>query len=122
MPYFAKVEDSIVTTVIVADQAFIDTQEGTWVETKKDGSIRKNYAGPGFTYDSVKDAFIPNQRWNTWILNESTCRWEPPIAEPNPNPDADGNHYDWDDALYESDNTKGWIKVPNDENYDYHGE
>lgn len=44
--------------------------------------FRKNYAGIGFKYDEVKDAFIPQQPFPSWILNEDTCLWEPPIPKP----------------------------------------
>ena len=63
MSYYAKIENNIVTKVIVAEADFFDTfvddTAGQWLETKMDGSIRKNYAGIGFSYDSTKDAFIP---------------------------------------------------------------
>ena len=63
MSYFAKLENSIVTKVIVAEveffETFVDDIPGQWIETKMDGSIRKNYAGIGFTYDATRDAFIP---------------------------------------------------------------
>lgn len=52
--------------------------------------FRKNYAGLGFTYDPVRDAFIPPKPHNTWILNENTCLWEPPIPRPQ-----DGKNYRW---------------------------
>lgn len=52
-------------------------------EHKNGGTpFRKNYAGIGFKYDEVKDAFIPPQPYGSWILNETTCLWEPPIARP----------------------------------------
>ncbi len=44
--------------------------------------FRKNYAGINFTYDSVRDAFIPPKPFNSWILNEATCQWEAPIERP----------------------------------------
>jgi hypothetical protein len=92
MAYFAKInKNNIVTQVIVADQEFIDLQEGTWLETSKNG-YRKNYAGIGYTYDSIKDAFIPPKPYPSWILNENTCRWESPIPYPN-----DGEWYKWDE-------------------------
>lgn len=54
--------------------------------------FRKNYAGIGFTYDPVRDAFIPNKPLPSYILNEDTCTWEPPIPYPN-----DGKEYYWDE-------------------------
>lgn len=87
MSHFAKIENSIVTEVIVAEQDFIDTIEGTWVQTSYNthGNVhalggtplRKNYAGIGYTYDSVRDAFIAPMPVNefTYILDEDTCLW-----------------------------------------------
>ena len=73
---FAKVKNGIVIEVMVADQEFIDnfidTSPGTWIETRKDRSIRKNYAGIGFSYDSTRDAFIPPQPYPSWTLNEES--------------------------------------------------
>ena len=100
MAHYAKIEDDIVTQVIVAEQDFVDTQEGTWVQTSDTGSIRKNYAGIGYTYDSSKDAFIPPQPHDSWTLNEDTCLWEYPVAHPD-----DGKHYEWDEA------TINWVEV-----------
>lgn len=94
---FAKVKNGIVIEVMVADQEFIDSYvdstPGNWLETRKDGSIRKNYAGIGHTYDETRDAFIPPQPYPSWTLNEDTCLWEPPIAYPD-----DGNMYQWNET------------------------
>jgi hypothetical protein len=54
-------------------------------------SFRKNYAGIGYTYDETRDAFIPPKPFNSWILNESTCLWEAPIAKP------DNKLYTWNE-------------------------
>lgn len=51
--------------------------------TSYNGNYRKNYAGIGCTYDEERDAFIPLQPYPSWILNEDTCQWEPPVAYPN---------------------------------------
>ena len=94
---FAKVKNGIVIEVMVADQEFIDSYvdstPGNWLETRKDGSIRKNYAGIGFSYDSTRDAFIPPKPYPSWILNEETCLWEAPVAYPD-----DGNEYKWNET------------------------
>lgn len=78
MAHFAKIIDSIVVDVIVAE-----TQEwceenlsGTWVQTSFNGNIRFNYAGIGYSYDSVRDAFIPPKCHDEATLNEDTCRWD----------------------------------------------
>jgi hypothetical protein len=95
--YWAKVNNNFVEKVIVATEEFFDTfvddSPGTWIETKMDGSIRKNYAGIGFSYDSTRDAFIPPQPYPSWTLDESTCRWECPVAYP-----TDGNIYIWNET------------------------
>ena len=54
--------------------------------------FRKNYAGIGFTYDTSKDAFIPPKPYSSWVLNESTCMWEAPVARPDNN-----QMCDWDE-------------------------
>lgn len=65
---------------------------GTWMQTSYNKNIRKNFAGRGYTYDSVRDAFIPKQPYASWILNEETCNWEAPVAYP-----SDGNRYIWNE-------------------------
>jgi hypothetical protein len=45
-------------------------------------AFRKNYAGIGYTYDSVRDAFIPPKPYPSWSLNEQTCLWDPPVPMP----------------------------------------
>ena len=54
--------------------------------------LRKNYAGIGYTYDEDRDAFIPKKPFNSWVLNETTCLWESPVAHPN-----DGQKYNWNE-------------------------
>ncbi len=97
MGIYAKVKNGIVEKVIVAESdffdSFVDDSAGQWLETKIDGSIRKNYAGIGFSYDSTRDAFIPPQPYPSWILNETTCLWECPVAYPD-----DGNMYEWNET------------------------
>ena len=61
--------------------------------------LRKNHAGIGMTYDEDRDAFIPKKPYNSWILNESTCLWESPVAHPN-----DGIHYKWNESTLSWDN------------------
>ena len=76
-----------------------------WVQTSYNGSIRKNYAGIGFTYDAGRDAFIPPQPYPSWVLNEATCQWEAPVPYPE-----DGLLYRWDEE------TGGWINSTPEEN------
>ena len=61
-----------------------------------DGGIqlRKNYAGIGYKYDIDRDAFIPPQRYQSWLLDENTCNWIPPIPYPN-----DGKRYKWNEEI-----------------------
>jgi hypothetical protein len=54
--------------------------------------LRKNYAGIGYTYDEDRDAFIPKKPYNSWVLNETTCCWEAPVAYP-----TDGQQYIWNE-------------------------
>ena len=68
--------------------------------------FRKNYAGPDYTYDAARDAFIPPQNASSWTLNETTCRWDPPIPKPG------GPVTVWNEAAYQADNTKGWDESP----------
>jgi hypothetical protein len=94
MAHFAKVNlnTKLVEQVVVAEQEWIDKQPGAWIQTSYNGSIRKNYAGIGYTYDFVRDAFYAPQPYPSWTLNEDTCQWESPIAHPN-----DGQLYTWDE-------------------------
>jgi hypothetical protein len=74
-----------------------------WVETFKDRSKRKNYAGIGMTYDEDRDAFIPKKSYTSWVLNESTCQWEPPVPLPgdagvdDPDNPTEIVEYTWDE-------------------------
>ena len=54
--------------------------------------FRKNYAGIGYTYDEQRDAFIPQKPYASFILNEDTCLWEPPVPYP-----TDGERYLWNE-------------------------
>lgn len=67
---------------------------GRWVQTSYNGNIRKNYAGIGFTYDEIRDAFIEPKPFESWILNESTCKWESPVPYP-----VDEKNYIWDESI-----------------------
>lgn len=63
-------------------------------------AFRKNFAGIGYTYDPIRDAFIAPKPHNSWILDDFTCTWNAPVAKPN-----DGKRYDWDE------NTTSWIEI-----------
>jgi hypothetical protein len=112
MSHYAKInENNIVETVIVAEEDFIKKQEGKWIQTSyntrngvhyepnsnipradQSKALRKNYAGIGYTYDEIRDAFIPPKPFNSWTLNEDTCLWNAPVAYPQ-----DGNRYTWNE-------------------------
>lgn len=104
MPHYAKInkQTRLVENVIVADKDFISTLDDfeDWIQTSYNtvegvhllGGIplRKNFAGIGYTYDFVRDAFIPPKPYDSWVLDEDKCIWIPPIPKP------DGN-YAWDE-------------------------
>lgn len=123
MGHFAKVQDGVVTQVIVAEpeffDTFVDSSPGRWIQTSyntrggvhyqlnsntpsedQSKALRKNYAGIGFTYDATKDAFIPPQPFASWVLNDDTCLWEAPVPYPE-----DGNAYRWDE------DTQSWVEI-----------
>lgn len=62
--------------------------------------FRKNFGEIGYTYDAGRDAFIPPKPYASWILNETTCQWEPPVPYP-----TDGKYYVWDEA------TTSWVET-----------
>ena len=66
---------------------------GNWVQTSYNATFRKNFAVEGAVYDAQRDAFISPKLYPSWVLNEETCRWKPPIARP-----TDGKKYVWDEA------------------------
>jgi len=70
-----------------------------WKQTSYNGNIRKNYAGVDYTYDQVRDAFIPPKPFNSWILNETTCQWEAPVAKPELTEEqiTNNNYYVWNE-------------------------
>ncbi len=104
MAHYAKVENNIVTQVIVAEaeffDTFIDSSPGEWIQTSYSGSIRKNYAGVGYTYDVTRDAFYAPQPYPSWTLVEDTCLWSAPTAMPD-----DGKMYNWNE------DTTNWVEV-----------
>ena len=125
MAHFSELgESNIVTRVIVVDDDHEADGEnwcngvygGTWKQTSYNTfagahslggtPLRKNYAGLGDTYDSSKDAFIEPKPYSSWTLNEDTCRWDAPVDKPD-----DGKLYEWDESVYQGDNTKGWVEV-----------
>jgi hypothetical protein len=108
MAHYAKVVDTIVTKVIVAEadffNSFVDDTPGQWIQTSYNTHggvhtsggtpLRKNYAGVGYFYDADKDGFIPPKPFTSWLLNEDSCLWEAPVAYPD-----DGNDYIWNESI-----------------------
>jgi hypothetical protein len=91
MAHFAKVEDGIVTEVIVAEEEFINSgavgDPSMWIQTSYNGNIRKRFAGIGYTYNEELDAFIPPKpAYESWILDADLAMWKAPVDAPS------GNH------------------------------
>ena len=113
MAHFAKVENGVVTQVIVIDQETLNLghwgDPSLWVQTSyntqggkhlQNGTpLRKNYAGVGFTYDANRDAFLPPRPFASWVLDEETCLWNAPTPMP-----TDGKMYNWDE------DSKSWVE------------
>jgi hypothetical protein len=117
MAHFAKLgTGNIIEQIIVINNSVITDNNGNeveqlgvnfinklyntrdvWKQTSYNGNFRKRYAGIGYTYDQQRDAFIPPKPFNSWILNEDSCRWEAPVAMP-----IDDNKYSWNEQ------TKSW--------------
>lgn len=101
MAHFAELdENNVVLRVLVTDNDFpnegydwlIETFGGKWIQTSYNARIRKNYAGIGYSYNEGLDAFVPPKPFESWILDEETCLWQPPMPYPN-----DENTYTWDE-------------------------
>lgn len=108
MSHFAKVENGIVTQVIVAEHDVINAGifGSGWLQTSyntrggqhpEGRPLRKNYAGIGYTYDKFRDAFIPPKPYASWTLNEETCLWDAPTPMP-----TEGGPFAWNEE------TKTW--------------
>ena len=111
MAHFAKlgvgniVEQVIVVSndIAITEQAGVDfinklyNTRDVWKQTSYNNNIRKNYAGIGYQYDQQRDAFIPPKPFNSWILNENTCRWESPVAMPTTELE-DNKYYSWNES------------------------
>lgn len=119
MSYFAKVINGKVVKVIAAEQEFfktyVDSSPGEWIQTsyntyggihyapnsnKPDGgtALRGNYAGIGYTYDSVNDVFYPPNPYASWAISGPTWTWKPPVPYP-----SKGGPYEWNE------DNKAWV-------------
>ena len=120
MAHFAEIDsNNVVLRVVVVDNsdtAMADGTEtesigiahcqklfgGTWVQTSYNATQRKNFASKGYTYDSGRNAFIPPKPYNSWVLDDSTCRWVAPVNAPS---DASKeNPYTWNE------DTTSWVE------------
>lgn len=104
MAHFAEINQSnvVVRVIVVPDSEEANGASwcanlfgGRWMQTSYNATIRKNYAGIGYTYDAVRDAFIPPQPYPSWVLDETTCRWNAPVPMPP------GGPWAWDEELEE---------------------
>lgn len=111
MAHFAEIglNNTVVRVIVVKNDLLMDADGneseqlgvdfcrdllgGTWLQTSYNGTIRKNFAATGYTYDDAKDAFIPPQPYSSWVLNNTTCNWEAPVTQPD-----DGNMYIWNES------------------------
>jgi hypothetical protein len=117
MAHFAKLdENNIVICVNVVNNACLDPENeeasgiafltswsggySNWKQTSYNANFRKNYAAVGDIYDPVRDAFVREKPFDSWVLNEDTCRWEAPTPKPN-----DGKFYEWSEEGLE------WVEV-----------
>jgi hypothetical protein len=111
MAHYAFLDENNIVTEVIVGIDETELIEGldpeTWYgqfrgqvckRTSYNGNYRKNYAGIGYFYNEQRDAFIPPQPFNSWVLNENTCLWEPPIPFP-----IDEQQYMWDE------NTISWV-------------
>jgi hypothetical protein len=130
LAHFARIKDGIVDFVTVGR----DDDEGRENELGHDGWIykrtsyntrggvhygsdgqpsedqskafRKNFAGIGYSYSSVRDAFIPPRPYASWVLNEETCLWDAPVAMPEDAGTGEPpKRYSWDEV------TTSWVDV-----------
>ena len=118
MSHFAKLDENNIVTFVTVGRQEDDGKEAELCARTGDvykqtsynthGGVhalggtpfRKNYAGIGYTYDAGRDAFIPPKPYASWVLNETTCLWDAPVAYPD-----DGKRYSWDEA------TTSWVEV-----------
>ena len=124
MAHYAELDsNNVVKQVIVVSNADTSTAQGeekesigiafcerllggTWVKTSYNAKIRKNYAGIGYTYDKDRDAFIPPKPYASWVLNETTCLWNAPVAMPSDVGQGDPpKRYTWNEE------TVNWVEV-----------
>ena len=115
MAHYAFLDENNIVTEVIVGRDEDDLADGvtSWEEyygavrgqrclrTSYNNNIRFNYAGIGFTYDEERDAFIPPQPFESWVLDEDTCLWQAPVPYPE-----DGGAYSWDEGVGD------WVAVP----------
>ena len=110
MAHFAKLDEN---NIVIGVYVVGDEYEATYAEWRKEfgeiyvqtsynNRIRFNYAGVGYSYDEVRDAFIAPKPFNSWVLDENTCRWISPIVYP-----SDRKDYRWNEEL------GNWVAIDN---------
>ena len=135
-------ENSIVQEVIVIKESELDTgnwgDKANWIKTSyntyngkhyvpkdhqdwseespdQSKALRFRYAGIGMKYDATNDVFYKQQPFSSWTLNTTTWEWQAPIAKPSltrHQQETEYKYYEWNETLYQSDNTQGWeLKV-----------
>ena len=91
---------------------YVPKDHQDWSEESSDQSkaLRFRYAGVGMKYDSTNDVFYEQQPFSSWTLNTTTWMWDPPLTTPTLTDEemTAGKYYEWNESLYQSDNTKGW--------------
>ena len=103
MAHFAKLNNNIITKVIVAEQDFINSgavgDSFLWVQTSYNKNFRKQFGKVGDTYDKTKDTFISPKPFASWVL-DGNDDWQSPVAYPD-----DGKNYRWNEE------TTNWVEV-----------
>ena len=120
MAHFAKLNETnkvlrveVVANAVITDDDGIEQEQlgidfltglnngvGWYKQTSYNGTIRKNFAGRDYVYDTIRDAFIAPQPFPSWTLDETTCKWIAPVAYP-----TDGKIYTWNE------DTTNWTEV-----------
>ena len=141
MATFAQLNDSniVIETVKIADEDCLDGDnkeseavgiafckslfgsDTTWIQTSINDNIRGQHANIGYKYDATNDIFYdPNKpvdddgdTCNSWTLDTSTGKWKAPLSDPDhwSLSNKGGKLFRWDESLYQSDNTKGWLEI-----------
>ena len=114
MAHYAFLDDNNIVTEVITGRNETETVNGisdweqyygnlrntTCKRTSYNNNIRKNFAGIGFTYDEERDAFIAPKPFESWTLNETSCRWQAPKPYP-----TDNKMYRWNET------TQEWTKI-----------